>query len=600
MYKEEYMNLMHEMLEDTSTYSKLGGDPTDRFQRKGNEIVKEMVLCNVIDDDSAKSLKSHNAVPPELYGLRKTHKLTPTMRPVVSCVNSPTYNLSKFIQNILTQVSTTSEYNVKNSFVFAESIQGLVIPENYILVSLDVVSLFTNVPKDLVVELTKSRWSYIAAYTDMTKEMFIRVIEFIFQSSYFSFNDEIYSQNEGTAMGNPASGGFAYLVMNDLIKKSLKRLSFHIPSLKLYVDDTWMAIPKNGIDELLAVFNGYHSKLKFTIEVETDRQIPFLDVMVYHQDDGTLKTCWYKKPSSSNRISNFSSNQQFSQKIATVNNLIIRANQLSHSDFHDDNKRIIKNMLVVNNYPRGLINGIFNSCTNTHENRVNRTAEKFFRFPYIPDLSEKMNRLFRSKLSVKLACYNLKTVNSVFTKLKDKTSRLKCSCIVYKINCKDCEKCYVGQTKQYITNRLKQHEYDGRNVNMNKREKTALADHHFENGHSFDFVDFKILDVERNYLMRNISVYVGQTQQKLKDRLKGHKYSKAPIALYKHTIENQHSFDFGKTEILEKEKNRKPREFLEMIHIKQDVNFINDRTDIRNLSCIYSTIIDNTKKKRRT
>lgn len=60
-------------------------------------------------------------------------------------------------------------------------------------------------------------------------------------------------------------------------------------------------------------------------------------------------------------------------------------------------------------------------------------------------------------------------------------------------------------TKQYLKKRIYQHSYDCREINKNKNEKTALAMHHFDNNHDFDFEKVKILDRENNYFKRCIS-----------------------------------------------------------------------------------------------
>lgn len=112
-----------------------------------------------------------------------------------------------------------------------------------------------------------------------------------------------------------------------------------------------------------------------------------------------------------------------------------------------------------------------------------------------------------------MAFYNIKTTNLLFSRLKDKILISEESNLIYKIKCKDCEQCYIGQTKQFLQKRLKQHEYDCKINNINKLEKTALALHHFNNNHHFDFQNPKILDKEINFIKRNISEMIFITLQ---------------------------------------------------------------------------------------
>ncbi|XP_044753711.1 uncharacterized protein LOC123313079 [Coccinella septempunctata] len=109
-----------------------------------------------------------------------------------------------------------------------------------------------------------------------------------------------YLQLDGSAMGNPASPALAALVMEEAVRECLGRLSFVVPFIEIYVDDTFLAIPKDKSDELLSVFNGFHPRLQFTIEQENNGVVNFLDVRVIRQDNGSMKTQWYSKPTSSN------------------------------------------------------------------------------------------------------------------------------------------------------------------------------------------------------------------------------------------------------------------------------------------------------------
>ena len=67
----------------------------------------------------------------------------------------------------------------------------------------------------------------------------------------------------------------ADLVLLDLEEVVLKKLSFKIHSYYRYVNDTFLIIPNNKIDDTLENINSYHSRLKFTYELEFDNTLPF-------------------------------------------------------------------------------------------------------------------------------------------------------------------------------------------------------------------------------------------------------------------------------------------------------------------------------------
>ena len=84
-----------------------------------------------------------------MYGNCKGHKQQvdgcPPFRPILSALQTPTYNLAKFLVPILNPL-TKDEYAVKDSFQFAEEICEQ--DPTLTVGSLDVDLLFTNIPLD--------------------------------------------------------------------------------------------------------------------------------------------------------------------------------------------------------------------------------------------------------------------------------------------------------------------------------------------------------------------------------------------------------------------------------------------------------------------
>ena len=88
--------------------------------------------------------------PCKIYGLAKVHKENTPLRPVVSMIRTTEYNLAKYLVKIINDaMPTTYMQNSTGSFV------NQVIPFNFkpshVLVSYDVVSLFTNIPLNKII-----------------------------------------------------------------------------------------------------------------------------------------------------------------------------------------------------------------------------------------------------------------------------------------------------------------------------------------------------------------------------------------------------------------------------------------------------------------
>ncbi|XP_015124784.1 uncharacterized protein LOC107046642 [Diachasma alloeum] len=336
MHREEYLQVMKRMLADESTYQRIEKDPTFKLERTANELVDRLQREGVISEETAKALKSHNSTTPRMYALRKIHKPGCNLRPVVSCIKAPTYKVARFLHELLVPVSSNSRFSV-NSAEFTTFAGGVQLPQGYILASLDVVSLFTNIPKDLVVKIVEDKWEEWSTRVRASKELVVALVKFCFEGSYFTFDNELYAQMDGSSMGNPASPVLGGIVMDYVISEVLDKLPCNIPWLKLYVDDTVLPVPEDSIDMVLQCFNPIHDRIQFTVEREVERSISFLDVKIHRMNDGSLKLNWYQKPTSSGRVINYESNHLTAHKVGVVFGMLHRAIGLNHEDFHEAN-----------------------------------------------------------------------------------------------------------------------------------------------------------------------------------------------------------------------------------------------------------------------
>lgn len=73
------------------------------------------------------------------------------------------------------------------------------------LISLDVVSLFTNVPIDLIIGGVAKRWHFVKDKIKIPYSEFLLGLKLVLNSIFFCFNGTIYKQFFGTSMGSPLS-----------------------------------------------------------------------------------------------------------------------------------------------------------------------------------------------------------------------------------------------------------------------------------------------------------------------------------------------------------------------------------------------------------
>lgn len=503
MDKNEYKNKMNSLLNETNVYQKIDYDPTNRYQTQCNNMVNKLRDKQFIDEDKCKRHKNYNCKPPRIYGLIKVHKHN-NLRPVVPCIQSPSYKISELLTEILSNLKSTFSYNIKNSYELVDIVTNITLPPDYVLISLDVVNLFTNIPKSLVVNIIKERWPIISTYTTVSLEIFIEMVNLSFETSYFCFDNTFYKQTDGTAMGSPASPILANIVMEDLVEKVIKIIPFNIPFLKIYVDDTIMAVPSKQCNNIQNYFNSYHNNIQFTIEKEQDKSIAFLDVKLIRTDNQSIITDWYEKDINSGRLLNYCSSHPLKQKLSIMHATKNKIIKLSNQKFVNKNLLEFRNKLINNNYPPSLCNLIINTNNVRAQKGPNSETKKYLKIPYIKGCSEKLKRILTNE-NTTIVYYYKKTLGKLFNSMKDPLKLEYSSEIVYKIPCKNCNKSYIGQTKQNLKNRINEHKYSCNDKYKHKKEQTALATHHFDDEHEFDFDNVSILDKENNYKKRLIS-----------------------------------------------------------------------------------------------
>jgi len=93
------------------------------------------------------------------------------------------------------------------------------------------------------------------------------------------------------------------------------------------------------------------------------------------------------------------------------------------------------------------------------------------------------------------------TLNMFIKTGKDKIDIFNQIGVVYKINCKDCDASYVGQTKRCLTTRIKEHKKD---INKKSGIPSVISSHRLLN-HEFDWDGSCILDHENSWYKRIIS-----------------------------------------------------------------------------------------------
>jgi hypothetical protein len=111
----------------------------------------------------------------------------------VNTIASSAYRLAEHLADLFSCNMGHSPYQVQNSTEFVHVFGSLQVDTRDIMVSFDVVSLFTKVPIQEIVDLLGRHF----------EEGILQTFRHVLTTSYFTFNGQFYEQTDGVAMSSP-------------------------------------------------------------------------------------------------------------------------------------------------------------------------------------------------------------------------------------------------------------------------------------------------------------------------------------------------------------------------------------------------------------
>ena len=398
--------------------------------------------------------------------------------------------------NLLAPVVGRSSSHVCNSKDFADFISWQALREDEVMVSFDVLSLFTCIQTDLAVQVACDRLEKdptLSERTELLVDDIINLLTLCLDATFLEFRGKLYQQVHGTAMGSPVSVVIANLVMEDVEQRALA--TFHSPPRfwKRYVDDTFTVLPRNLVQEFLSHLNSTEACIQFTFEKETeDGKLPFLDVCLCRESDGSVTTSVYRKPTHTNQYLPFDSHHPVAHKASVVRTLMSRASELSSNGVVRvaEEKKVV-DALKQNGYPLRFIQR-HSRCSNLprpveDDQSPPRTS---LTLPYISGLSEAIKRIL-GPLDIKVAFRPHSTLRRQLVHPKDPVPLDQRTGVVYQIPCSECPKVYIGQSGRTLKQRLSEHRQA---LQKGDTAASALAEHVWSTGHQVNLSKAEVID----------------------------------------------------------------------------------------------------------
>ena len=504
--KTDYFKKLDRIIQDDTRFIKLDYDVnTDNIGKCGKApwIIKEdsvQTYCRnyikpIVDKEKYWEIYPKGSQPGKLYGMAKNHKKDCPMRPVLSAIKTPEYHLAKWLEKQI-KPFLSDNYSVSSSSAFVEEIQKIKPQPSDVIVSFDIKSLYTNVPlKEVVDDIAKtvysdSKISNPFADSKITQNVFRNMLK-VCSESIFLYNETVYKQCDGVAMGSPLAPLLANWFVCKLENKILTdphHVAYRPTIYKRYVDDIFAVFESSEARDLFFnALNDAHHNLTFTMETTKD-SLPFLDVSITIKK-GKYNTQVYRKPTNTGILMSYDCVAPTKWKRSLVKCMLLRAYRVSsEADYFSSEVDKIKDSLKKNGYPDPFFEGIINNFLETHnitpgnfpgqlrtEKRKEDDPHKkvYFSIPYVGKPSITLQHRVYDELKecglTTVAAYTTTKVGSYFN-LKSRTPKLFVSNLVYKFICsRDETTTYIGETNRHLFRRIADH--------AGKDKKSAVFDH---------------------------------------------------------------------------------------------------------------------------
>ncbi|CAF3761680.1 unnamed protein product [Rotaria socialis] len=458
MNRQDYVNKMLTILNDSTKFSFLLEDPTIKREKLLNDLLKRLYNEHCITDQFHSIAGATGSYPGRLYGLPKIHKENVPLRPVLSSIGTFNYGLAKALSQILSTIIEKKNM-IRDSFDFVKEVRTLSKDfSKHRMVSFDVSSLYTNVPINETIEIILNSLYVIQPIPPIIKRDDMKeLLIFATKNSHFLFDGKVYDQIGGVSMGSPLAPLLAEIFLQEFERKNSSLLQeLWIVYWKRYVDDIFVLLNSQFTTKhVCAELSKCHPSIQFTSEEEdpVTRTLPFLDVLVQRKPGADFHTCVYR----TKNVLWF--NDKVEQFCSEENSL--------HKEFD-----FIRGLCAKNGYPARFVNSIIKRQLNLQKSTApptpieTTTDTVVLRVPYFGAESQ----IYGKRVTAAAAKhYPLKKIRVVYDvtdrigrgfQLKDSIADEFKSGVVYEATCSTCNQAYVGQTFRHLKTRIHEHILD--------------------------------------------------------------------------------------------------------------------------------------------
>ncbi|XP_055956400.1 uncharacterized protein LOC126831676 [Patella vulgata] len=348
--------------------------------------------------------------------------------------------------------------------------------------------MYTNIDNNIGIEAVRKAFLRNPQASRPDEEI-LKLLNICLRRNDFAFNDQVYLQSSGTAMGKRFAPSYANLFMAEWEREVLPLCPLKPDFYGRFLDDVFI-VWTYTLDEFWTFFNilnNHHPSIKLTANV-SHNSIDFLDTTVFKSNNtkitGQLETKVFFKETDTHQLlfkSSFHPKHTFS---GIIKSQILRFHRIctQKTDF-ESACTLVFSKLRERGYSKRYLRRIKNNT--------------------LAELAAKETNNIQSAHKTKICghprCQTCKILN-ISDHFHNKTSgtkfpildQLSCSSsnIIYLISCRKCDKQYVGETQNALRERINGHRSDI----VTKKDKPVSI--HF-NQPNHDISDLIVTPIEK-------------------------------------------------------------------------------------------------------
>ena len=499
MNKVDYILEAERQLNNETFYKKIDEPIFPETSKKYDKILTSLLNQKILYPNEVIYFRPKaEPRPRRFYLLPKIHKdmskwpiknKMPPGRPIVSDCSSESYRIAEYLDFILQPLSIKHPSYIKDTTDFLNKIKEIKVPENALLITLDIESLYTNIQTKDGIESVKKMFNKhpFPDFRRPEKEI-LELLELSLNCNDFLFNNQWYLQVSGTAMGKKFAPAYANLDMAVFEEEVLSMANQKPLAYFRFLDDIFIIWPHSleHFNQFFDLLNNHRQSIKFQYTI-SESSVDFLDVTVYkgqkYMHEQILDTKVFFKPTDTHELLHKSSFHPKHTFAGIIKSQIMRFWRIS-SDTHNFDlacSTLFKALREKRNYSHRFLRTIKRNAVDLliacRSNISPVGCGTVCGKPrcecclYINTASEFGSTHTTSEFTI--------------------TGMLNCNSknIVYLIECKRCNEQYVGETSNTLRARITQHI-----SNINRYCNTSVAEHFNQLGHD-GIMDMQITPV---------------------------------------------------------------------------------------------------------